>query len=227
MVSGKICILVVDDDARMVRGISDSLKFAGYEVMNAGNGEEALNVFYANTEKIDLILLDVMMPVFDGYHVLYTLRNEQHMTPVIMLTAKDEEYDQLKGFRMGADDYIGKPFSISLLLARIEAVMKRSGKLILEDLILGGVAINVSKRTCSNDGVPMELTKREFELMHFFLLHPSLIFTREHLLNQVWGYDFEGDSRTVDTHIKQLRIKLGDKSTYIKTVHRVGYKFEV
>ncbi|WP_317853719.1 response regulator transcription factor [Chakrabartyella piscis] len=227
MVNGKICIMVVDDDTRMVRGISDSLRFAGYEVMSAGNGEEALEVFYEQVDKIDLILLDVMMPVRDGYYVLSTIRDERHMTPIIMLTAKDEEYDQLRGFRLGADDYIGKPFSISLLLARIEAVMKRSGKLVAEDLVVGGIAINISKRSCVNDGTTMELTKREFELLYFFLLHPSLIFTREHLLNQVWGYDFEGDSRTVDTHIKQLRIKLGEKSTYIKTVHRVGYKFEV
>lgn len=227
MVNGKICIMVVDDDARMVRGISDSLRFAGYEVMLAGNGEEALEVFYKQVDKIDLILLDVMMPIRDGYYVLSTIREERHMTPIIMLTAKDEEYDQLRGFRLGADDYIGKPFSISLLLARIEAVMKRSGKLVAEDLTVGGISINISKRSCSNNGSTMELTKREFELLYFFLLHPSLIFTREHLLNQVWGYDFEGDSRTVDTHIKQLRIKLGKQSIYIKTVHRVGYKFEV
>lgn len=227
MLDEKKCILVVDDDKKIVRGISDLLKSAGYSVLMAYDGQEAFDCHFENSTKIDLILLDVMMPNFDGFQVLEGLRDQQCFIPIILLTAKGEEYDQLKGFKLGADDYIPKPFSPSLLLARIEAVLKRIGKITDSELTLGNIEFNLGKRTCKLDSKILELTKREFDLLHFFLLHNGITFTREQLLVQVWGYDFDGDSRTIDTHIKQLRIKLGDYSTYIKTIHRVGYKFEV
>lgn len=227
MINQKRCILVVDDDKKIVRGIADLLKFSGYEVLTAFNGEEAFDCHYENSTKIDLILLDVMMPKWDGYQVLEELRNQFCFVPIILLTAKSEEYDQLKGFNLGADDFIPKPFSPSLLLARIEAVLKRVGKNSDSEVSKGEIEMNVGKRSCKVKNENIELTKREFDLLHFFLLHNENIFTREQLLVQVWGYDFEGDSRTVDTHIKQLRIKLGEKASYIKTIHRVGYKFEV
>lgn len=227
MFDEKRCILVVDDDKKIVRGISDLLKASGYEVLTANDGEEAFDCHYENSTKIDLILLDVMMPKVDGYEVLEELRNQQCFVPIILLTAKSEEYDQLKGFKLGADDYIPKPFSPSLLLARIEAVLKRLGKNSDSEILLGELECNLGKRQCKLSGKILELTKREFDLLHFFLLNNGIIFSRDQILIQVWGYDFEGDSRTVDTHIKQLRTKLGEFSTYIKTIHRVGYKFEV
>lgn len=227
MIADKKCILVVDDDKKIVRGISDLLKSTGYDVLTAYDGQEAFDCHYENSTKIDLILLDVMMPKFNGFEVLEELRNQQCFIPIVLLTAKSEEYDQLKGFKLGADDYIAKPFSPSLLLAHIEAVLKRLGRTVDSEISLGGLELNVGRRSCTLHNKSIELTKREFDLLHFFLLNNKMTFSRDQLLVQVWGYDFEGDSRTIDTHIKQLRIKLGECATYIKTVHRVGYKFEV
>ncbi len=227
MINNKICILVVDDETRMLRGLKDFLTANNYHILIAENGQEALDIFYENNNIIDLILLDIMMPILDGYGVLKEIRTHKNSTPVIMLTAKGEETSQLSSFSDGADDYIIKPYSLSILLARIEAVLKRSGKIKSEDLILENIRINAAKRMFFIDDKEIELTKREFDLLLFLMNNQKQIFSREQLLNAVWGYDFDGDFRTVDTHIKQIRIKLLDSSKFIKTVHRVGYKFEI
>ncbi len=227
MVGSKRCVLVVDDEVKMVRAIHDLLKAHDFFVLRAYNGEEALEVFYERNAEIDLIVLDVMMPQLNGYEVLENLRQNHALTPVILLTARGEEYDQVKGFQSGADDYITKPFSPSLLLARVEALLKRMGKTAQSDLVRGQLVISVAKRSVLCAGSSLQLTKREFELLLFLASNPSLIFSREQILDSVWGYDFEGESRTVDTHIKQLRTKLGNEAAYIKTVHRIGYQFEV
>ena len=226
MKENKRCILLADDEVKMVRAISDLLKANGYKVIEAYDGEQAIDKYYEDSTKIDLILLDVMMPKKDGFAVLSELRKASCLVPIIMVTAREEEYDQLKGFNLGSDDYIAKPFSPSLLMARIEAVLKRTGKGSESEISFEELKLNVTSRTCTNDNIEIELTKREFDLLHFFINNKSRIFTREQILNNVWGYEFEGDIRTVDTHIKQIRIKLDTKSAYIKTVHRVGYKFE-
>lgn len=226
MLNEKRCVLVVDDEEKITRAIKDFLKINGFEVLCATNGKIALDVFYDNSTKVDMILLDVMMPIIDGYSVLKEIR-QSSLVPVIMLTAKGEEYDQLKGFESGADDYIVKPFSPTLMLARIEAVLKRFGKDITNDLIAGEIKLSVIKRTAYLNDIELELTRREFDLLCYFILNKGLTLSREQILNGVWGYDYDGDIRTVDTHIKQLRIKLLDKAEYINTIHRVGYRFEV
>ena len=181
----------------------------------------------AEKVKPDLILLDVMMPRLDGLGVLKQIRESSSLTPVVLLTAKGEEYDQLSGFSSGADDYITKPFSPSLLLARVEAVLRRFGKDNQNDLEAGLLSVSAATRTAYLSGKPLELTRREYDLLYFLIVNRNLTFSREQLLNNVWGYDFEGRLRTVDTHIRQLRSKLRDCSDYIKTVHCVGYQFEV
>lgn len=225
MIDNKRCILVADDEIRMVRAVKDFLSANGFVVISAQNGEEAIDKYYANSKEIDLVLLDVMMPIYSGLEVLAKIR-EDSLVPIVMLTARGEEYDQVAGFRAGADDYITKPFSPTILLMRMEAVLKRTGKGMIKEVTASGIAMNASLRTVYLDGTSLELTKREFDLLLFFITNQYLIFTREQLLNNVWGYDFEGDERTVDTHVKQLRTKLGEKGKMIKTVHRVGYKFE-
>ncbi len=227
MVGSKRCILVVDDEPKMIRAIQDFLNVHEFVVIPAFNGQEALDVYYEHNADIDLVLLDVMMPIYNGYEVLEDIRRNHSLTPVILLTARGEEYDQVKGFQAGADDYITKPFSPSLLLARIESLLRRVGKTTHGELVRGRIVLNTTNRSVSCSGNPIQLTKREFELLFFFLSNPSLIFTRDQILNSVWGYDFEGDSRTVDTHVKQLRVKLQEDACYIKTVHRIGYQFEV
>lgn len=227
MLENKRCILVADDEKRMVRAVRDFLTAQNFYILEAGDGEEVLNVYYKYNQSIDLILLDVMMPVYNGMEVLKKLRDESCMTPVIMLTARGEEYDQVTAFKNGADDYITKPFSPTLLLLRIEAMLKRMGKGLYEEIVCGPVTVNATLRTVVCDGRSLEMTKREFDLILFLVSNKNMIFTREQLLDSVWGYGFEGDSRTVDTHIKQLRIKLAEHSSIIKTVHRVGYKLEV
>ncbi len=226
MMLGKRCILIVDDEAKIVRALKDFLTLKGFAVRTAGDGVQALEEYYANNTEIDLILLDVMMPLRDGFAVLTELRQSGAAVPVIMLTAKGQEYDQLRGFENGADDYVQKPFSLSLLHARIEAVLKRAGKADQPEIIKGDLKLNAMERTVYESGNLVELTKREFDLLQFFLLNTARVFTREQLLNSVWGYDFFGDIRTVDTHVKQLRIKLKESGLYLKTVHRIGYKFE-
>lgn len=226
MIENKRCVLIADDEKRMVRAVKDFLISQNFYVLEASDGEETLNMYYKYNQGIDLILLDVMMPVYNGMEVLKKLRDDKCMTPVIMLTARGEEYDQVAAFKSGADDYITKPFSPTLLLLRIEAMLKRMGKGTYEEISCGPIMVNAMLRTVVCNQEQLELTKREFDLIQFLVSNKNMIFTREQLLDSVWGYGFEGDSRTVDTHIKQLRIKLGEHSSMIKTVHRVGYKLE-
>ncbi|MGN0404861.1 MAG: response regulator transcription factor [Bariatricus sp.] len=227
MVKNQRCILIADDEPKMVRALKDFFRAKDFYVLEAGDGAEALERFWEYNTKIDLILLDVMMPVKDGLAVLGEIRGTQSNVPVILLTAKGEEYDQLSGFSKGADDYVTKPFSPSLLLARVEAVLRRFGKDTQQDVVAGDLAINPATRTVLLAGSPLELTRREYDLLYFLAINRSLTFSREQILNNVWGYNFEGGVRTVDTHIRQLRTKLGKYADYIKTIHCVGYQFEV
>ncbi len=225
MFDGRRCILIADDEPKMVRAVKDFLAANNFHVLEAENGEQALEAYYKNSRIIDLILMDVMMPKLNGLDALKKLR-EESLTPVIMLTAKGEEYDQIQGFKCGADDYITKPFSPTLLLMRVEAVLKRMGKGGTDEVCIGDIIMNPPLRSVSYKGVELEMTKREYDLLLFLISNKNMIFTREQLLNSVWGYDFVGDTRTVDTHIKQLRMKIGGSESGIKTVHRIGYKFE-
>lgn len=225
MYKGKRCILIVDDEEKIIRALKDFLRINDFYTLEATDGRTALDVFYNNSTKIDLILLDVMLPYLDGFSVLEEIR-QTSLVPVIMLTAKGEEYDQLQGFKTGADDYISKPFSFSLLLARIESLLKRTGKALSGDMVCGKLEIDIIKRSVTLDNLPVDLTPREFDLLHYFMLNQGITLSRQQLLYGVWGYLFEGDVRTVDTHVKQLRHKLKDCSNYIKTIHKIGYRFE-
>ena len=225
MWDGKPCILIVDDEARITKALRDFFKARGYRTLEAFDGGEALDVFYEHSTRIDLLLLDVMMPVADGFSVLKEIRRDSNV-PAIMLTARAEEYDQIAGFRCGADDYIPKPFSTSLLLARVEAVLKRAGKWQAGEIEAGPLRISPARRFVSIDDKRVELTPKEFDLLCCLAANRDRALTREQILNEVWGYDFEGDARTVDTHVKQLRSKLAACGEYIKTVHRIGYRFE-
>ncbi len=225
MLDGKICILLVDDEERIVRALSDYFKANGFAVLKVFDGEAALDTYYKNNSKIDLIILDVMMPKLSGFEVLRELRENSQNVPVIMLTARSEEYDQISGLDCGADDYIPKPVSPSLLLARVQAVLRRSGKTADDKLRFGDIIIDRGMHTVVDCGSAIELTKREFDLLCYFIANERITLSREKLLNNVWGYEYEGDERTVDTHVKQLRAKL-KSGDYIKTVYKVGYKFE-
>ena len=227
MIDNKRCILIADDEPKMVRALRDFFRANGFCVLEAKNGIEAFDVFCAHTNEIDIILLDVMMPEQDGLTTLKEIRDASSLIPVILLTAKGEEYDQLSGFSSGADDYITKPFSPSLLMARVEAVLRRFGKDAQKDIVAGELTVNAMTRTVYLSGKELDLTRREYDLLYYLIVNRSLTFSREQLLNNVWGYDFEGGYRTVDTHIRQLRNKLGICADYIKTVHCVGYQFEV
>lgn len=227
MYEQKRCILIADDETRLLRALKDLLSARGYWVLTAETGHEALNLYGHRKGQIDLVLLDVMMPELDGFFVLQEIRRQNRETPVILLTARGEEYDQLQGFQSGADDYIPKPFSTNLLLARMEAVLRRCEKRQPDTLQAGGITLIPAERKVEALGQPVELTRREFDLLHWFLCNQKQIFSRGQLLNTVWGYDFEGDERTVDTHVKNLRSKLRDCGGYIQTVYRVGYRFEV
>ena len=227
MIDNKRCILIADDEPKMVRALRDFFRANGFCVLEAKNGIEAFDVFCAHTNEIDIILLDVMMPEQDGLTTLKEIRGSSSLIPVILLTAKGEEYDQLSGFSSGADDYITKPFSPSLLMARVEAVLRRFGKDAQKDIVAGELTVNAMTRTVYLSGKELDLTRREYDLLYYLIVNRSLTFSREQLLNNVWGYDFEGGYRTVDTHIRQLRNKLGECADYIKTVHCVGYQFEV
>ena len=220
-------ILVADDESRMRKLIKDYLVREDYEVIEAENGEQALDMFYMDSE-ISLIFLDVMMPKVDGFAVLKEIR-ETSSIPVLMLTAKGEENDVLNGFELGADEYINKPFSPKILMARVNAVLRRStddsiGKKVVE---AGGIQLDVDAHVATNDGTPVELSVKEFELLYYFINNEGIALSREKILNHVWDYDYFGDARTIDTHVKKLRSKLDDKGNYIKTIWGMGYKFEV
>lgn len=221
----RLKVLVVDDEERMRKLISDFLKIKGYETVEAGDGEEAIDVFFADRE-IALIILDVMMPKMDGWEVLKTVR-EHSKVPVIMLTARTEETDELKGFEYGADEYISKPFSPKILVARVEAILRRSGVNQDEVVRVGGIEVDKSAHSVKIDGKEIELSFKEYELLLYFIENKGIALSREKILNNVWNYDYFGDARTIDTHVKKLRAKMGTKGDYIKTVWGMGYKFEV
>ena len=219
------CILIVDDESRMRKLIKDFLAAKGYNILEAEDGEKALQVFEENSEKISLILLDVMMPKLDGWSVLRQIRQTSKV-PIIMLTARGEEQDELFGFELGVDEYISKPFSPKLLMARIKAILTRTAKDTEDVKDYDGIVIDSEGRTVSVDGKPIELSLREYELLKYLLDNENVALSREKILNNVWNYDYYGDSRTIDSHIKKIRHKLGKKGKYIKTIRGVGYKFE-
>lgn len=219
-------ILVVDDEFRMRKLVKDFLQKENCNVLEAEDGEEAIKIFDESKDKIKLILLDVMMPKLDGWSVLRQIRQESKV-PVIMLTARGEEQDELFGFELGVDEYIAKPFSPKILVARIKAILKRTNDKQKENQNFGGIEINTEGRTVSADGKPIELSLREYELLKYLLDNENVALSRDKILNNVWNYDYYGDSRTIDSHIKKIRHKLGKKGKYIKTIRGVGYKFEV
>ena len=221
-----ITILVVDDEYRMRKLVKDFLVKENFEVLEAEDGEQALKVFDENKEKINLILLDVMMPKLDGWSVLRQIRQESKV-PVIMLTARGEEQDELFGFELGVDEYISKPFSPKILIARVKAIINRTTEKQREKKNYDGIEIDVEGRTVSVDGKNIELSLREYELLKYLLDNENVALSRDKILNNVWNYDYYGDSRTIDSHIKKIRHKLGKKGKYIKTIRGVGYKFEV
>ena len=219
-------ILVVDDESRMRKLVKDFLTKKNFQVLEAGNGEEAMDIFYEEKD-IALIILDVMMPKMDGWEVCRENRKNSKV-PIIMLTARSDERDELLGFDLGVDEYISKPFSPKILVARVEAILRRTGQNNPEDVIsAGGIVIDKAAHLATVDGKPMELSFKEFELLTYFLENQGIALSREKILNSVWNYDYFGDARTIDTHVKKLRSKMGDKGEYIKTVWGMGYKFEV
>ena len=219
-------ILVVDDEARMRKLVKDFLVNKGFSVIEAADGEEAVDVFFAQKD-IALVILDVMMPKMDGWEILKTIRKYSQV-PVIMLTARGEERDELQGFALGVDEYISKPFSPKILVARVEAILRRTSQIQAgETLSAGGIEINKAAHMASVDGNPLELSYKEFELLTYFLENQGIALSREKILNNVWNYDYFGDARTIDTHVKKLRSKMGEKGRYIKTIWGMGYKFEV
>ena len=220
------CILVVDGEQRMRKLIKDFLKAKGYSILEAEDGEEALDIFEENRNKIVLILLDVMMPKLDGWSVLRQIRQDSNV-PIIMLTARGEEQDELFGFELGVDEYITKPFSPKILVARVEAILKRINKNIVDVKEYAGIEIDKEGRNVKVDGKPVELSLREFELLLYLIENENIALSRDKILNNVWNYDYYGDTRTIDSHIKKIRHKLGKKGKYIKTIRGIGYKFEV
>ena len=218
-------ILVVDDEARMRKLVKDFLANKGFYVEEAGDGEEAVDKFFAQKD-IALVLLDVMMPKMDGWEVLKTIRKYSQV-PVIMLTARSEERDELQGFSLGVDEYISKPFSPKILVARVEAILRRSNASGGDALSVGSILIDKAAHQVTIDGKEVELSFKEFELLSYFVENQGIALSREKILNNVWNYDYFGDARTIDTHVKKLRSKMGDKGDYIKTIWGLGYKFEV
>ena len=219
-------ILVVDDESRMRKLVRDFLTKQGFEVLEAGDGEAALDIFYADKD-IALLILDVMMPKMDGWQVCREIRSHSKV-PIIMLTARGDERDELLGFELGVDEYISKPFSPKILVARVEAILRRTSQTDADGVLrAGGVEINKVSHIASIDGEPMELSYKEFELLAYFMENQGIALSREKILNSVWNYDYFGDARTIDTHVKKLRSKMGEKGEYIKTIWGMGYKFEV
>ena len=218
-------ILVVDDESRMRKLVKDFLVRREFEVLEAGDGEEAVDRFFQEKE-IALIILDVMMPKMDGWEVCRTIRKHSQV-PIIMLTAKSEERDELLGFELGVDEYISKPFSPKILVARVEAILRRSGGINADILSAGGITLDKTAHYVTVDGERIELSFKEFELLEYFMENQGIALSREKILNNVWNYDYFGDARTIDTHVKKLRSKIGIKGDYIKTIWGMGYKFEV
>lgn len=222
----KIKILVVDDESRMRKLVKDFLEREGYSVLEAADGVEAMDLFYEDKD-IALVILDVMMPNMDGWETLKEIRRYSKV-PVIMLTAKSEERDELQGFRLGVDEYVSKPFSPKILMARVEAILRRSRAAGEEEMMeAGGIRIDRAAHQVKIDGREIELSFKEFELLAYFVENQGIALSREKILNNVWNYDYFGDARTIDTHVKKLRSKMGDKGNYIKTIWGMGYKFEV
>ena len=222
----KIKILVVDDESRMRKLIRDFLEREGYQILEAADGVEAMDQFYTDKD-ISLIILDVMMPRMDGWQVLREVR-EHSKVPVMMLTARTEEQNELKGFELGVDEYVAKPFSPKILVARVGALLKRARNAVEEAAVnAGGIVLDKAAHIVTIDGVPIDLSVKEFELLAYFLENQRMALSREKILNHVWNYDYFGDARTIDTHVKKLRSKMGEKGNYIKTIWGMGYKFEV
>ena len=222
----QIKILVVDDESRMRKLVRDFLERAGFQVLEAGDGMEALDLFYED-QGISLIILDVMMPKMDGWEVCREIRKESKV-PIIMLTARGEERDELNGFELGVDEYISKPFSPKILVARVNALLRRTSGLSMDQTIAaGGIEIDKAAHIVKIDGNMIDLSFKEFELLTYFIENQGIALSREKILNNVWNYDYFGDARTIDTHVKKLRSKLGEKGDYIKTIWGMGYKFEV
>ena len=221
----KLKILVVDDESRMRKLVRDFLVKQNFDVLEAGDGEEAVDIFFREKD-IALIILDVMMPKMDGWQVCREIRAYSKV-PIIMLTAKSDERDELQGFDLGVDEYITKPFSPKILVARVEAILRRSNLLTNEDITsAGGIELNKSAHQVKIDGKDIELSFKEFELLAYFMENQGIALSREKILNNVWNYDYFGDARTIDTHVKKLRNKLGEKGELIKTIWGMGYKFE-
>ena len=218
-------ILVVDDESRMRKLVRDFLVKSNYTVIEAEDGAQALDLFFEQND-IALIILDVMMPKMDGWQVCKEIR-EYSKVPIIMLTAKADERDELQGFELGVDEYISKPFSPKILVARVEAILRRTNQASKEDILeVGGIRIDKAAHSVTVDGEPVELSYKEFELLTYFLENKGIALSREKILNSVWNYDYFGDARTIDTHVKKLRNKLGKKGEYIKTIWGMGYKLE-
>ncbi len=222
----RLKVLVVDDESRMRKLVRDFLVKKEFEVLEAGDGAEALDVFFEEKD-IALVILDVMMPKLDGWQVCREIRSYSQV-PIIMLTAKSDERDELLGFELGVDEYISKPFSPKILVARVEAILRRTSGLASEDVLrAGGIEMNKAAHEVTIDGKSVDLSYKEFELLTYFMENQGIALSREKILNSVWNYDYFGDARTIDTHVKKLRSKLGEKGEYIKTIWGMGYKFEV
>ena len=221
----KLKILVVDDESRMRKLVKDFLVKKEFEVLEAENGEEAVDIFFSDKE-IALIILDVMMPKMDGWEVCREIRKNSNV-PIIMLTAKSDERDELLGFELGVDEYISKPFSPKILVARVEAILRRTNAMNNDVIELGGIVLDQSAHEVRIDGQLIDLSYKEFELLAYFINNKGMALSREKILNHVWNYDYFGDARTIDTHVKKIRNKMGEKGNYIKTIWGLGYKFEV
>lgn len=218
-------ILVVDDEARMRKLVKDFLSVKGFTVLEASNGEEAVDLFFEQKD-IALIILDVMMPKMDGWETCRTIRKYSQV-PIIMLTVRSEERDELQGFNLGVDEYISKPFSPKILVARVEAILRRSNAVSSDLIEIGGIRIDKAAHQVTIDGQNIDLSYKEFELLTYFVENQGIALSREKILNNVWNYDYFGDARTIDTHVKKLRSKMGEKGDYIRTIWGMGYKFEV
>ncbi len=223
----EVKILVVDDEERMRKLVRDYLSKQGYKVIEAADGEKAVEMFFDSENKdISLIILDVMMPKMDGWAVTREIR-QYSSVPIMMLTARSEEADELQGFRLGVDEYISKPFSPKVLVARVEAILRRLNLVSSDMLEAGGISVDKQAHEVRSDGELLDLSFKEFELLTYFMENQGIALSREKILNNVWNYDYFGDARTIDTHVKKLRAKLGKKEDYIRTVWGIGYKFEV